>query len=130
MEKDTNKLIYPELSYRRNGLFFQVRNQLGRFCREKQYVDLLEELLKFEGIKYRREVKVRDSGNIIDFVVEELIVIEIKAKPIIEKKDYYQAQRYLQATGLRLGLLVNFNCRYVKPVRVVRIDTDVRKKFY
>jgi len=72
---------------------------------------------------------VGDTGNIIDFVVENKIVLELKAKLLISKDDYYQLQRYLQAANMKLGLLVNFRSRYLKPKRVVRIDTDVRNKF-
>ena len=57
------------------------------------------------------------------------MVLEIKAKDRIVKDDYYQTQRYLQSTGIKLALLVNFRSRYLKPIRIVRIDTDVKKKF-
>lgn len=130
MQKNKNKLIYPDLSYRLTGVFFQVHNQLGRYCREKQYADLLAELLNFEKINFNREYEIIKTGNICDFVIEDLIILELKAKQLVEKRDYNQLQRYLQATGLRLGMLINFQCRYLKPVRIVRIDTDVRKKFY
>ncbi len=45
------------------------------------------------------------------------------------KEDYYQAQRYLQASGIKLALLVNFRNRYLKPVRIIRIDTDTKSRF-
>jgi len=38
-------------------------------------------------------------------------------------------QRYLQTANLKLGLLVNFRNRYLKPVRIVKIETDARHKF-
>lgn len=43
--------------------------------------------------------------------------------------DYEQTQRYLQITGLKLGFLVNFRDKYLKPSRVVRIDTDSGNKY-
>jgi len=127
MEGD--KLIYKELSYEITGILFEVHNELGRFSREKQYCDVLEDKLKLKNIKYKREFRVSDTGNIVDFVVNDQIVIEAKAKSTLTKEDYYQLQRYLQSTGLKLGLLVNFRNRYLKPIRVIRIDTDARKKF-
>ena len=57
------------------------------------------------------------------------MVLELKAKKVITKDDYYQIQRYLQMLNIKLGLLVNFRNRYLKPIRVVRIDTDARSKF-
>jgi GxxExxY protein len=116
---DQEKIIYKDLSYKINGLFYQVHNQLGRFCREKQYCDLLEKKLIENKIKYKREARIGDSGNIVDFIIEDVIVIEVKAKPMIEKIDYYQLQRYLESIGLKLGLLVNFQCRYIKAKRVL-----------
>lgn len=35
------------------------------------------------------------TGNILDFIVDDKIILEFKAKPIVLKEDYYQIQRYL-----------------------------------
>ncbi len=123
------KLICKEESYEITGILFEVHNELGRYCREKQYCDSVEDQFKQKNRKYKREHRVENTGNIIDFIFEDKIVIEAKAKDRITKEDYYQLQRYLQATGIKLGLLVNFRDKYLKPIRVVRIDTDARKKF-
>lgn len=120
---DTNKIVYKELSYQLNGILFQTHNELGRYQREKQYADYLEQLLQKITLPFRREKAIRGyivEGYIPDFVVDEKIVIEIKAKPVITKQDYYQMRRYLQAGGFKLGLLVNFRNRYLKPTRVVQ----------
>jgi len=53
----------------------------------------------------------------------------VKAKPLILKNDYYQTQRYLQALNIKLALLINFRNRYLKPIRVIKIDTGAKKKF-
>lgn len=120
------KIIYPKLSYRITGICFQVQNELGRFAKERQYAERLEQLLKLNDFLYKREARVpyrlREemiTGNIIDFIVEGKIVLEIKAKPIVNKRDYFQVQRYLKATSYKLALLVNFRDRYLKPKRVL-----------
>jgi len=123
------KLIYPELSYIITGFGFDAHNALGRYAREKQYGDFIEGKLKETKIPYERERRIEKTGNIVDFFVDEKIILELKAKPAISKDDYYQSQRYLQATGVKLALLVNFRNRFLKPIRVIRIDTDVRNKF-
>lgn len=123
------KLIYPDLSYRVTGVCFNVHNELGRYCREKQYADAVEKRLLDQHTKYKREFRLSDFGNIFDFIVEDKIILELKAKTVVSKEDYYQLQRYLQSTKYKLGLLVNFRNRYIKPIRVIKIDTDARKRF-
>ncbi|MFQ5661755.1 MAG: GxxExxY protein [Candidatus Paceibacteria bacterium] len=124
-----DKLIYPELSYKLTGICFEIHNELGRFARERQYCDLLEDKFKLNKINYNREIETNSSGNRLDFLIEDKLVLEIKAKQAITKADYFQTQRYLQQTEKRLGLLINFRSRYLKPVRVIKIDTDNRQKF-
>ena len=124
---DTNKpkreILYPELSYKITGILFRVHNKLGRYCKEKQYQDALEEAFGQEGIDYKRELKLPISenvgGNQADFLIENTVIIECKAKPFITKDDYYQILRYLKAGDKRLGLLVNFRNNYLKPKRIV-----------
>lgn len=130
---DTNrieeKIIYKDLSYQINGVLFKVHKKLGRFCREKQYGDIFEELLKETGIPFSREQKLPIEGidnsrtNVVDFCVNDQILVDLKAKPFVTKEDYYQMQRYLQAGEYKLGLLVNFRNSYLKPIRVIRLNS-------
>ena len=123
------KLIYPEESYLITGVCFEVHNQLGRFAKERQYGNLIEEKFRELKIDYLREYNVRNTGNKVDFLVADVIVLELRAKKFILKEDYYQIQRYLQILDKKLGLLVNFRSRYIKPVRVVKIETNTRNKY-
>jgi GxxExxY protein len=118
----TRMIIEKELSYKVNGIFFQVHDDLGRYCTEKQYGDVLEKKLKQEGISYKREQGVSIGGrlsNFVDFIVEDKIAIDLKAKPFVTKEDYFQMKRYLEATGLELGLIVNFRSKYLRPKRIL-----------
>jgi len=84
------KLIYPELSYTITGVCFEIHNKLGRYSREKQYRDAIAEKLGEINIPYKKEFNVKDTGNIIDFIIDDKIILEIKAKRFITKEDYYQ----------------------------------------
>ncbi|MFA6494723.1 MAG: GxxExxY protein, partial [Candidatus Paceibacterota bacterium] len=93
-----------------------------------QYGDLIEIKLKEIKIPYKREQSMASSGNIADFIVDEKIILELKAKIDITPDDYRQIQNYLQSSLLKLGLLVNFRKKYLRPIRIVRIDNYKDKK--
>ena len=126
MAVSKDKLIYPELSYKITGIFFAVHNELERFRNEKQYGDKIEHYLKEFQISYEREkvLPISFSGehegrNKVDFLVNDAIILEIKAKRILTREDYYQMKRYLVALNKKLGILVNFQQRYLAPKRIL-----------
>ena len=121
--KVSTKVLHPELSYLITGILFNVHNELGPYAREKQYGDLIMEKLKESKIPYEREVIIGNSGNILDFIIDKKIILELKAVRILTKECYRQIQNYLQQTSLDLGLLVNFRSKYLKPSRVIRINS-------
>ena len=84
----------------------------------------MEKKLKERKIPYQREVRITATGDFIDFVIDETIIVELKAKNVLLKTDYYQIQRYLHALDKKLGLLVNFRNRYLKPVRVLNSEAN------
>lgn len=120
------KLLYPELSYQLSGIFFKVHNELGRFKNEKQYGDAIEALLGEKSIQSKREFRLPQSftgesagRNIVDFFIDDKIVLEIKTKTRLSNEDYYQVRRYLDALGCELGILVNFRRHLIAPKRIL-----------
>ncbi len=107
-----------------------MHNEIGLYAKEKQYGELVEKKLKESQLKYKRECQIGGSGNTVDFIIEDKIILELKAKRILSKEDYEQTQRYLQESQLKLGMLVNFRDKYIKPSRIVRIDTDNKQKYH
>ncbi len=121
-ELSKKDILEKDLSYRLGGIFFKIQNNLGRFCRERQYADALEQKLKENKINYRRESPIEIAGrksNFADFIIENKILVELKTKPFLLKDDYYQTLRYLQILNIELGLLVNFRSKFLKPKRVL-----------
>lgn len=119
----SDKILYPELSYVITGILFSVHNELGQFAREKQYCDLIENKLKESKICYKREMRIGNSVNIVDFLIEEKVVLEVKAVRRIIDDNFRQVQNYLQQSLLELGILVNFRYKYIKPIRIIRIHS-------
>ena len=121
--KKNIEVLYPKLSYTISGICFEIHNSRGRFCKEKQYSDEFENILKLKSIPYKREFAIeidgRSSGDRIDFVVNDQIIIELKAKKFLTKEDYYQVKRYLKALNMKLGILLNFRDTYIKPKRIL-----------
>lgn len=119
------RLLFPELSYKITGLCFKVHKKLGRFCRERQYADALESLLKKDNMNHKREYEIANlkpnglEGNRVDFLIEDKIIVDLKTKKFITKEDYNQIQRYLQSSGLELGMIINFRSTYLKPKRIL-----------
>lgn len=122
-KKIGEKVLYPELSYIITGILFEAHNELGQYAREKQYGDIIEVKLKEAKTPYKREFAIADSGNILDFIIDNKIILELKSARVLTKEHYRQIQNYLQQTNIKLGLLVNFRTKYLKPIRIIRIDS-------
>lgn len=108
-------LLYEKLSYTIRGMFFTIYNELGPGFKENVYAKALFELLKNNNIPYEREKQFNiDFNNVkvgttrIDLVVDNKIIIEIKATNINNSVFEKQLLSYLKSTGLPLGFLVNF----------------------
>ncbi len=127
-----DNLIYPELSYKICGCLFYAHNKLGRFRKEKEYAEALAIIFQENNLKYIRESRL--DNNVLDrkfslykldFLVENKVVIELKSRPSIGKDDYYQLKRYLEGKNLKLGLLVNFRDKYLRPKRVINSQISI-----
>lgn len=119
-------IVYPKTSYKITGILFKVHNELGRMCNEKQYADAIEKQFNTNSIVFGREkvIPISFDGeqarrNIADFIIENKIILEVKAKRFLTREDYYQTRRYLQAMQLKLGVLVNFREKYLRPRRIL-----------
>lgn len=108
-------LIYPELSYKITGCAFEVNAQIGGGHHEKVYQRALKESFHKQGLKFQEQVyyPIRFDGKIVgknffDFLVEEKVIVEIKKGNRYSKANIDQVLSYLQESGLKLALLINF----------------------
>ncbi|WP_350285202.1 GxxExxY protein [uncultured Croceitalea sp.] len=112
----SQQLIYKNESYFIIGLCMDVHNELGKGFNEAVYGDALEYELQVNGVPYKREVryKIDYKGKIIshqyiaDFIIEDKIILELKAIEKLTGSHIKQTLNYLAASKLKLGLLVNF----------------------
>ena len=104
-----------ELTYLINGAIFEVNRELGAGFLEKVYENALLVELNERGLKVECQVpiKVKYKGKEVgeyyaDIVVENQVILEIKAVDSLQKIHEAQLLNYLKATGYKIGLLVNF----------------------
>ena len=115
-----------ELTYLINGAIFEVNRILGPGFLEKVYENALLMELKARGLKavaqYPIKVKYKDQivgEYFTDLLVEDQVIIELKTVNRIEKIHEAQLINYLKATGINVGLLVNFKSRKAEIKRFV-----------
>ena len=120
------KILYRELSYKIVGLAMQVHTELGYGFLEKVYENALVISLKENGIKAEQQfpIKVFFHKQIVgeyiaDILVENSIILELKSQPNISDIHKAQTLNYLKATGLKLGLLLNFGKRKLESERLI-----------
>jgi len=118
-------VLYPELSYHVMEAAFEVHNRLGPGFTEEIYQRaLITELdmrkISFETQKYivvsYREQPIGTYR--LDLVIDGKIIIGLKAVANLNDLFKQQLLSYLKATGLRLGILINFGTRRVEYVRI------------
>ena len=109
--------------------FFDVFRELGSGFSERVYQRALRIVLIEHGLRvgYNVGITVVFHGQNIgeffaDLVVNETILLEIKAKPEIEPRDLGQVINYLKASGGGVGLLLNFGPKSADFKRVVQGD--------
>lgn len=109
------KIIQKELSYKIMSVLFSVQNELGNRYQEKYYQRAIEEGLRQKGMKFKKELPVdlMYSGKkigkyFLDFLIEDTVILEVKAVDKLKPKDFKQVLAYLTANNLELGILANF----------------------
>ena len=109
------KIIEKDLVYEINKCVFEVYRVLGHGFLEKVYERALLKELRSKGLKAQAQVpiEVRYKGEIVgdyyaDLVVEDKVIIELKAQENLSKAYDAQLLNYLKATKIQVGLLVNF----------------------
>jgi GxxExxY protein len=103
------------------GCAIEVHRRLGPGLLEGIYHDAMVVELAFQGLSFQTEqvlrLRYRDHPlrpQRIDLIVERQVIVELKAAERLAPLHRAQVISYLRASGLRAGLLINFNSQFVK----------------
>ncbi len=125
-------MLHADLSGRIIACALAVHRALGAGYPEFMYQSALELEFRAQGLRFRREAPVtvlyRDCtiGRFrVDFVVEDLVVVETKALAALGNGELRQLMNYLYASTVELGLLLNFGAEQFGFER--KIHTNDRK---
>ena len=106
---------YEEITKKVIGAAMKVHSTLGNGFQEVIYQRALEIELRKCGLEFVREFSMPifyDGGQIgerrVDFLVEGIVSVELKAREVLEAVHFSQARNYLEAYNLEVGLLLNF----------------------
>ena len=112
---NADNYMYTELTEKIIGCAFKVYNQLGAGFLEKIYENALAIELKDAGLSAQQQYPIKVYYNeivigdyIADIVVEDRVIIELKAVNNLAKAHEVQLVNYLKATKIEVGLLINF----------------------
>ncbi|MGN8225029.1 GxxExxY protein [Gracilimonas sp. BCB1] len=115
-------LLLDELTEKVIGAAIRVHKELGPGLLESAYQECLFYVLKKEGLSVEKEKPIPvkfedvelDCGYRIDLLVENRLVLELKAVENLTKVHFAQVLSYLKLGDYRLGLLLNFNVSLMK----------------
>lgn len=111
-----------ELSYKIIGAAIELHKNIGAGLIESAYEASLAYDLRELGFDVKQQVPMpfiykevkQDIGYRIDLLVENKVIIEIKSVENLAPVHFAQTLTYLKLSGIRLGLLINFNTKTVK----------------
>jgi len=118
MNADNQDFKYKELTEKIIKIFYRVYNNLGYGFLEKVYENAMMIEIKKEGIFAIAQfaIKVFYEGEVIgeyyaDILVDNKVIVEIKAAKRLVEENEAQLLNYLKATDIEVGLLLNFGTK-------------------
>lgn len=119
-------LLYEELSYAVIGAAMEVHRQLKSGYLEQVYEGALAHELSLRNIPFKRQrhlpvfYKGIEVGHYVaDLVVDDKIIVELKAVSNFNDRHKAQTINYLTTTGYKLALLINFGKRSLEHKRII-----------
>lgn len=124
---------YKEITGKIIGAAMQVHKALGNGFQEVIYQRALEIELPYLGLNFKREFEMpiyyreqQIGTRRVDFLVEEVISVELKAVIKLEDVHLAQAINYLEAYNIEVGLLINFGSKSMEFKRLINSKYNLR----
>lgn len=122
-------MIHGELTHRIIGCAMEVHKILGAGFQEVIYQRALGIEMSKQGLEFQREMEmiifydeIEIGTRRVDFFVEDIIMVELKALSKLEDAHLNQAMNYCQAYSLPIGLLINFGTKSLEFKRVYNLS--------
>ncbi|CAN5393309.1 GxxExxY protein [soil metagenome] len=111
-----------DLSFKILGIALELHKNIGTGLLESTYENALAYDLRESGLQVKQQVPMpfvykeikMDVGYRIDVLVENKVIIEVKLIESLAPVHFAQVLTYLRLSNLKLGLLINFNCKLLK----------------
>ena len=133
MNTDEHRLEVDKITERVIGCAYTVGNKLGCGFLEKVYENALAHEIRKAGLKVSQQhgIQIRYDGVLIgeyvaDLLIEEIVLVELKAVKALDDIHAAQCLNYLKATGIQICLLINFGRPRVEIKRII-LTTDTRR---
>lgn len=118
MNTDDHGFKHGDITQKIIGVFYEVYNELGHGFLESVYEKSLEIALKSMSLKVCRQIEIPVSFRrqrvgvfTADMLVEDCILLELKAARALDPSHTAQLLNYLRATDIEVGLLLNFGLK-------------------
>ncbi len=109
------ELAHKDITEQIIGAAFEVHRELGYGFLEKVYQRAMRIELELRGLsaEIEAEIVVRYKGQVVgdyraDILVNGCVLVELKVAPALDSRDEAQLLNELKATGIKVGLLINF----------------------
>jgi GxxExxY protein len=125
-DEHPSKLLHREITEKIIGAAFEVHRELGYGFLERVYQRALQVELLRAGVsaEIEKRVQVKYKGVVVgeydaDLIVDGCVAVELKVTPQYDMRDEAQLLNELKATGIKVGLLINFGRAKVEYKRLV-----------
>ncbi len=121
------KTKYDDLTHKIIGCAMKVHNSMGNGFQEVIYQRCMAIEMGKQGLSFVREQEMPvyyDGTEVgtrrVDFLVEDVVLVELKAIITLEDVHLAQALNYLEAFNLEIGLLINFGAKKLEFKRLLK----------